>query len=173
MIIRAVCANNVHELFKRGFDRMIPDKVMKILKEHGLEVLEFERGSTPTAEMAAKRIGVSVGQIAKSILMKGKNEKFFMFVVEGDAKISSSKAKAIVGTKVRMATAEESLNVTGFAPGGICPFGIEGVELFIDKGLSKYPVIYPAAGTDFSGVPISFEKLKSITGAMVCDVIKD
>ena len=78
-----------------------------------------------------------------------------------------------MGTKVRMATAEESLNVTGFAPGGICPFGIEGVELFIDKGLSKYPVVYPAAGTDSSGVPISFEKLKSITGAMVCDVIKD
>ncbi len=151
---------------------MIPEKVRKVLEQYSLEVLEFEEGSTPTAEMAAKRIGVSVARIAKSILMKGKNGRFFMFVVEGNAKISSSKAKKVTGTKLRMATAEEALRVTGFSPGGICPFGVEGVEIFVDEGLSKYPVIYPAAGTDSSGVPISFERLKEITGARICDVVQ-
>ncbi len=152
---------------------MIPESVAEVLKEYGLEALEFEEGSTPTAEMAAKRIGVSVAQIAKSILMKGKDGRFFLFVIEGDAKISSSKAKKITSTKVRMATAEEALRVTGFSPGGICPFGVSGVPIFIDEGLSKYDVIYPAAGTDSSGVPVTFEKLKSITKANVCNVVQE
>ena len=152
---------------------MIPDRVRKILAENGLEALEFEEGSTPTAKMAAEKLGVSVSQIAKSILLKGKDEKYYMVIIEGDAKLSSSKAKKLTGTKVRMATAEESFEVTGFYPGGICPFGVENIKIFIDKGLSKYETIYPAAGTDSSGVPVTFEKLKEITGAVVCDVVKD
>jgi hypothetical protein len=60
------------------------EKVRRILEQYNLEVLEFEEGSTPTAEMAARRIGVPVARIAKSILMKGKDGRFFMFVVEGD-----------------------------------------------------------------------------------------
>ena len=54
----------------------IPPKVQTFLKDHDLSALEFEPGSTPTAETAAQRIGVPVGQIAKSILFKGKDEKF-------------------------------------------------------------------------------------------------
>jgi len=36
----------------------------------------FEPGSTPASEMAAVRIGREVGQIAKSLLVKGKDGKF-------------------------------------------------------------------------------------------------
>ena len=152
---------------------MIPDKVKKILDKYGLRAMEFEKGSTPTAEMAAKKLGVSVSQIAKSILLKGKDERFYMIIIEGDAKLSSSKAKKLLGTKVRMASPEESFEATGFYPGGICPFGVENINIFLDKGLSKYDIIYPAAGTDASGVPVTFEKLKEITRAKVCDVVKN
>ena len=55
----------------------IPSKVQAFLNSHDLSALEFEPGSTPTAEKAAQRIGVPVGQIAKSILFKGKDDKYF------------------------------------------------------------------------------------------------
>ncbi len=150
---------------------MIPEKVRAVLEAHQLRPLEFEPGSTPTAELAAQRIGVRVGQIAKSILLSGKDGKPRMIVLAGDRRLSSPKVKKLLGgVKARMATAEETLAATGFSPGGVCPFGIQGFDIFVDESLRAYEAIYPAAGTDASGVPMTFELLLAVTGARVCDV---
>ena len=150
---------------------MIPERVQKVLEAHGLQALEFEPGSTPTAEMAASRIGVQVGQIAKSILLHGKDGKYRMVVLAGDKKLQNNKLKALFGVKTSMAGPEETLRVTGFPPGGVCPFGLDGtLEIYLDKSLEKYETIYPAAGTDSTGVPCTFRELLEITGAALCDV---
>ena len=151
---------------------MIPQRVSDILRTHGLEALEFEPGSTPTAETAAERIGVAVGQIAKSMLFKGKNGSFYLAVCPGDLRVCSKKMKSEIGTKVRMARVEETEMVTGFRPGGVCPFGVQGVEVLIDVGLADYPLVYPAAGNDASGVPLTFEQPKQVTGGRVVDVME-
>ena len=144
----------------------IPEKVQKFLQEHGLTALEFEPGSTPTVRAAAERIGVPDGQIAKSILFKGKDEVFRMVIAAGDAKIKSGMLKRETGAKHKMATAEETLEATRFLPGGVCPFGIENsdVEILIDTSLYVYETVYPAAGTDATGVPVTPQFLKEITG---------
>ncbi len=149
---------------------MIPPKVQQILERNGLEALEFEPGSTPTAQMAADRIGVAVAQIAKSILVSGKDGRFRMVVLPGDRKLSSSKIKKVTGAKHSMASAEDTERITGFRPGGVCPFGVGDVEVLIDRGLEQYSTIYPAAGTDATGVPMTFSQLVTITGASVCDI---
>ena len=149
---------------------MIPEDIRSFLGKHDLQALEFEEGSTPTAETAAERIGVSVGQIAKSILLKGKNGNFYLVVIAGDRRIDSKKAKELTGTKIRMANAEELYQVLGFSPGEVCPFRDSGIRTYIDKSLEIYGTVYPAAGTDSSGVPVEYEKLRRITGADECDV---
>lgn len=143
----------------------IPKKVRDFLECHGLSALEFEPGSTPTAETAAQKIGVPVGQIAKSILFKGKDDNFRLVVAAGDCRINSGQLKRATGFKHRMATADETLAVTGFLPGGVCPFGLEvtEIEVLIDSSLYAYEVVYPAAGTDATGVPLSPHYLKEIT----------
>ncbi len=151
---------------------MIPRKVQKILDAHGLTSLVFEPGSTPTVETAARMIGVQEGQIAKSILMRGKDGQFRLFVTAGNRKISSAKLKTLTGVKQSMAAAEETLETTGFSPGGVCPFGVEGIEIFIDRSIADYDVVYPAAGDDASGVPITYEKLLEITGGSPCDITR-
>jgi len=153
---------------------MIPDKVRAVLDRHGLRAREFHEGSTATSVLAAQQLGVEVGQIAKSLLFAAKDGTFFMVVCPGDRRLSSAKLKAAAGSKSRMATAEEAQAVTGFGPGGVCPFGIDGsLRLFIDSSLSQYTTIYPAAGTDSSGVPMTFEQLVSITGGTVGDFLID
>jgi len=153
---------------------MIPEKVSRILEAHGLAVREFTPGSTATSVLAAQQLGVAVGQIAKSLLFSGKDGKFFMVVCPGDRRLSNSKVKAATGVKSRMATAEEAIGATGFGPGGVCPFGIDsGIAVFIDKSLSEYEAIYPAAGTDSSGVPMTFDSLVAITGGTVGDFLAD
>ena len=52
---------------------MIPEKVRAILDAHGLSAREFAPGSTATSVLAAQQLGVTVGQIAKSLLFIGKD----------------------------------------------------------------------------------------------------
>ena len=152
---------------------MIPPRVQQILEANGLYALEFEPGSTPTSEMAAEKIGVEVAQIAKSILMAGKDGAFRLAIMRGDRKIHSTKLKKATGVKHRMASAEETEEQAGFRVGAVCPFGLDGIEIYIDQGLADYETVYPAAGTDASGVPMTFEALVSITGGRVVDIAQD
>lgn len=150
----------------------IPAKVRTFLESHNLSALEFESGSTPTAEKAAQRIGVPVGQIAKSILFKGKDDKYRLVVVAGDKKIKSGALKRTTGAKHRMANAEETQAATGFLPGGVCPFGLAdtNIDILLDASLDEYDTIYPAAGTDATGVPLSPDYLQQITGGVKVEV---
>ncbi|HSB78666.1 MAG TPA: YbaK/EbsC family protein [Candidatus Methylomirabilis sp.] len=149
---------------------MIPEKVSRLLSTHGIQAIEFEPGSTATSQLAAGQLGVLVGQIAKSLLFLGRDGRYFMLLCPGDRKVSSSKLKAALGVKTRMARYEETLAATGFEPGGVCPFGVdERIQILIDESLAQYQTIYPAAGTSASGVPMTFEQLVSITGGQVGD----
>jgi prolyl-tRNA editing enzyme YbaK/EbsC (Cys-tRNA(Pro) deacylase) len=153
---------------------MIPDKVKAVLDTHGLAAAEFAPGSTATSVLAAEQLGVGVGQIAKSMLFVRKDGRFFLVVAPGDRRLSSSKLKAAAGAKSRMASAEEARAATGFGPGGVCPFGVDrAIPIFIDQGLAAYPTIYPAAGTDSSGVPMTFDQLVAITGGTVGDFLSE
>ena len=150
----------------------IPPKVQTFLNDNDLTALEFEPGSTPTAQTAAERIGVPVGQIAKSILFKGKDDQYRLVVAAGDKRINSGALKRATGTKHRMANADETEQATGFLPGGVCPFGLQdaSVSILLDASLDEYDIVYPAAGTDATGVPISPDFLQQVTGGMKVDV---
>jgi prolyl-tRNA editing enzyme YbaK/EbsC (Cys-tRNA(Pro) deacylase) len=153
---------------------LIPEKVRAVLSAHGLEAREFAPGTTATSTLAAQQLGVDVSQIAKSLLFVGKDGRFFMVVSPGDRRVSSSKLKAATGVKSRMASAEEALAATGFEPGAVCPFGIDGtITIFIDRSLSAYETIFPAAGTDSSGVPMSFDGLVAVTSGIVGDFVTE
>jgi prolyl-tRNA editing enzyme YbaK/EbsC (Cys-tRNA(Pro) deacylase) len=152
---------------------MIPEKVQAVLKRYDLRAIEFEAGSTPTAVLAAEKLGVEVGNIAKSLLFVAKDGRYFMVVCPGDRKVANAKLKAAIGAKTRMADADQTLAATGFQLGGVCPFGVEGIEILLDAALQNYATIYPAAGTDSSGVPMSFGELRRITGGRICDCTID
>jgi prolyl-tRNA editing enzyme YbaK/EbsC (Cys-tRNA(Pro) deacylase) len=149
---------------------MISAKVSKVLEAHGLQALEFEPGSTPTAELAARRIGVETARIAKSLLFKDKSGGFHLVVCPGDKRLSSSALRRVIGSRVSMTDPEETERITGYRPGGVCPFALEGVAILLDRDLGLYPTIYPAAGTDATGVPLTFALLAEITGGRVVDL---
>lgn len=154
---------------KRGRE-MISEKVLRVLERHGLKYREFPDGSTPTAVTAAGMLGVAVGQIAKSILFVCKKNGAFLVVCPGDRKVSSSKLKKVTGGKPRLASADETEALTGFLPGGVCPFGLNGVKVLIDEWLREYDKVYPSAGTSGSAVETTFEDLVRITGGEAFDL---
>jgi prolyl-tRNA editing enzyme YbaK/EbsC (Cys-tRNA(Pro) deacylase) len=117
--------------------------------------------------MAARRLGVIPARIAKSLLFKTKAGAYVLVVCPGDKRIPSGVLKRLIGSKVSMADALETERVTGFRPGGVCPFGLEGVEILLDQDLGKYETVFPAAGNDASGVRTTLAELARVTGGRV------
>lgn len=146
-------------------------RVQAFFDEHrtGLKVLLLDQ-DTSTSQLAADALGVEVGQIAKSLLFKAK-DVYFMIVASGDQRIDGKRVKDLAGSRVRMATAEETLSITGYPVGGVCPFVLAtDIPVYIDDGLKRFGEIFPAAGTSNSAVPTTYEDLKRITSASPCSV---
>lgn len=148
---------------------MIPASVQAVLDANGLRALEFEPGSTPTVASAAARIGVAEAQIAKSLVFRDKEGGLHMVVCAGNVKVSSGKLKRLVGGNASMAGSDEIFAATGFRPGGVCPFGV-AIPVYIDESLRGLGTVYPAAGTDATGVPTSYEQLLAVCGGRGCAV---
>jgi Cys-tRNA(Pro) deacylase len=145
------------------------DKVKEFLDPYGLRIIELEE-STRTADLAAQALGVEVGQIAKTLAFVGKT-KAVLVVTSGDTRIDNKSLRKTVGEKMRMASPEEALELTGYAPGGVCPFGVaQDLRVLIDLSMERFPVVYAAAGTPNSAVPVSVEQLLTITGGTPCRV---
>jgi len=136
-----------------------------------VEIFEFD-ASTHTAELAARAVGVAVGQIAKSVLFTI-NDRTVMVVTSGDVKVSQSKLKQHLGVagKVRLPDAETTMELTGFPPGGVCPFALRHpVPVLIDVSMERFPVVYIAAGSPHSAASVTVGQLLEITGGELCDL---
>ena len=149
------------------------EDVKQYLRERGIEVWEFEE-PTPTSETAARAVGCSVGEIAKTILFIIGGTPVVV-VTSGDVRVKGSKLKQAVGVtgKARLPEAEEVAAHTGYAPGGVCPFLLPaGLKVVVDRSMRRFPRVYAAAGNEHSAVPITVEQLLEITGGVevaVCE----
>lgn len=128
---------------------------------------------TSTAELAAQALGTEPGQIAKTLCFMADGAPVLV-VACGDKKIDSKKfGKRLGAKKMRMADAQLVMEVTGFAPGGVCPFALlKPVPVYLDRSLFDYDVTYIAAGTPHSALPISADQLAAITNGIWVEVTK-
>lgn len=135
-----------------------------------LNVILFD-SSTHTAELAAQTLGVAVGQIAKTLVFIADGQPLLV-VTCGDKKVNTKVLAKVVGVKkVKFADAETVAVITGFPPGGVSPVGLlRVIPVYLDESLYSYDVVYSAAGTPNSALPIAPERLREITDAIVIDV---
>lgn len=63
---------------------------------------------------------------------------------------------------------------TGHRVGGVCPFAVrEGVQVFLDESLRRFPTVYPACGSANSAIELTCSQLEEVTeGAEWVDVCK-
>lgn len=135
----------------------------------GLQVMNMTE-DTSTSELAAAALGVEVGQIAKSLLFKSK-DNYFMLVAAGDRRVDGKRIKELAGARVRMATPDETLEITGYPVGGVCPFALNTpLPIYVDESLKRFDRIFPAAGNANSAIPTSYERLIAVTRAVECSV---
>jgi len=135
-----------------------------------LKIYEFEEGTTKTSEMAAKQLGVEAAQIAKTMLFIC-GEKPILVVTCGDMKVKQGQLKRAAGAKPRFASSDECKELTGYEPGGVCPFALKTeIDIFLDKSIERFSQVYAAAGTANTAVPLNMEQLLYITNGKIVDI---
>ncbi|WMT89921.1 YbaK/EbsC family protein [Pelagibacterium sp. H642] len=144
-------------------------RVAADLARHGLpgQVTVLDQLAT-TAQMAAEALGVEVGRIVKSLLFVGEETgEPIMVLVSGANRVHEKRTGRHIGQKLGRADADLVREVTGFAIGGVSPFGhLRPIPLYMDEGLFAFETVWAAAGNARSVFEITPSDLARTTGAV-------
>ena len=156
----------------RGNERFVEDAAAR-----GIEVLAtvFPEGTKTSAE-AARAIGCTVAQIAKSVVLVAKggtaDGTVIVAITSGANRVDTEKVAALVGaTAVRTAKPDEVRESTGYAIGGVPPFAhASPLRCLLDEDLLEFDEVWSAAGTPDACFPITPARLVEASRATVADV---
>lgn len=138
------------------------EKVKSYFAEYGMEnrILEFPVSSA-TVELAAQALNCEPKRIAKTLSFRV-GEQAILVVAAGDARVDNAKYKNRFGVKAKMLSHEEAAEMIGHAVGGVCPFAVkEGVAVYLDESLKRFPTVFPAAGSSNSAIELTIAELET------------
>lgn len=120
-----------------------------------------------TATMAADALGIEVGRIVKSLLFVGaQSGEPIMILVSGANRVHERRVGRLVGDKLLRADADLVRDATGFAIGGVSPFGHpRPMPTFMDEDLFAFDTVWAAAGNARSVFEITPTDLERTTAA--------
>ncbi len=135
----------------------------------GISVRQFPEG-TRTATDAARAVGCGVAQIVKSLVFVAGGRPVIA-LVSGANRLDEKRLAAVAGEPVVKADAETARTATGYAIGGVPPFGhATEVPVFMDRDLLGHAVVWAAAGRPDSVFEIAPERLRDLSRATVLDL---
>lgn len=123
--------------------------IRELLNSADASFREVHHEPTRTSEESAKARGEELHIGGKALLMKG-DDQFRLFVLPANRKLDSGAIRREFGIKkLRFATPEELLELTGLVPGCVPPFGepILPFELCLDAAIESNPRIAFNAGS--------------------------
>lgn len=141
---------------------MAIEKVREYFRSVGIEerIKEFAESSA-TVELAAKAAGVIPARICKTISFLDPEGGCVLVQTAGDTKINNGKFKRQFGFKAKMLTADQVLEFTGHAVGGVCAFAIENedVKIYADVSMQRFDTVFPACGSSNSAIELTCQEL--------------
>ena len=153
-----------------------PADVQAALDTAGLAIrVRVMEDSTATAQQAADSIGTDLGSIVKSLcfLVDG---QAVLVLAAGDRTVDDRKLAGHYGVsrkKVRIADADTTIAVTGYAPGGVPPLGhAQPLPVLIDVSLGRFATVYAAGGSHRTIFPITFALLVEATVGQALELAK-
>lgn len=137
-----------------------------------IEIITFAE-STRTAGDAATAVGCEVGQIVKSLVFSVDGQPVIA-LVSGANQLDTRKLANLLGIsrkKVERADADLVRTATGFAIGGVPPFGhTTAMPIYVDQDLTRYQVVWAAAGTPNTVFAVTPQALIEAAGGTPADL---
>ncbi len=128
-------------------------------------VFTHEQPVTSFEEAASAR-GQRPEQIVRSILFQVRPGEFVMVLMAGRDQVDWKKLRQLVKrSRVRMATEEEVLEVTGYRIGTVSPFGVRNqVRVLIDASVLREEEISIGSGVRGTAILLKSEDIRRALG---------
>jgi prolyl-tRNA editing enzyme YbaK/EbsC (Cys-tRNA(Pro) deacylase) len=125
-----------------------------------------------TAAAAAEQLGVTVAQIANSLVFAVPDESAeggrrpLLVLTSGAHRVDTAKVAALIGApRLDRADADFVRERTGFAIGGVAPVGHAApLQTLVDDALAAHDQVWAAAGHPRTVFATTFDELVRITG---------
>ncbi|GAA2221172.1 YbaK/EbsC family protein [Streptomyces amakusaensis] len=142
------------------------------LRELGLDVpVRRFPDATRTAAEAAAAIGCDVSEIVKSLIFAVDGDPVLV-LLDGSSRVDLERVREELGADaVKRANADLVRKTTGYAIGGVPPFGhLTRTRVLADRALLDHPVVWAAAGTPHTVFPLDPKTLIEHAGGRLVDV---
>ncbi|GAA2060322.1 YbaK/EbsC family protein [Streptomyces albiaxialis] len=134
-----------------------------------VEVRSFP-DATRTAKEAADAIGCELSQIVKSLIFEADGEPVLV-LMDGSSRVDVARVSEALGATVKRANAATVRAATGYAIGGVPPFGhVTEMRVLADRGLLAHETVWAAAGTPHTVFPLPPKELVEHAGGTLVDV---
>lgn len=129
------------------------------------QVFRHEAIVTSLEQAAAER-DQRPEQVVRSILFQVRPEEFVMVLVAGPRQVDWRKLRQLVRrSRVRMASEDEVLSVTGYRIGTVSPFGLKNpVRVLIDESVLKEEEISLGSGVRSVAIMMKSADLRDALG---------
>ena len=146
----------------------------------GAELIRCDGALTPDVASSAAALGVPVDRVVKSLLFAC-DDRFVVVVTNGETRVDAKKLARRFGCanrRVRLATPEETVQRTGFAPGTVPPFGHRDSTLpvLVDAAVPTLPgggFVYGGGGDVDVEVRVAVDELVRLTNGELLDVKRE
>lgn len=151
------------------------DRLAAFLRERDVRGTLVKPGvPTPTVLDAARAIGVAPDRIVKSVLLVARDGAGVLVVAPGDRRVDPEKVARLAGTaKLKLASAAQVLQATGYPAGGVPPVGHPaGLRVLVDASLLSRDELVGGGGSDEWLLRVAPSDVVRVTGAEVGDVCR-
>jgi prolyl-tRNA editing enzyme YbaK/EbsC (Cys-tRNA(Pro) deacylase) len=141
-------------------------RVAAALRAAGIEpAIRILDADAKTAAAAAELLGCEVGAIANSLVFDCDGEPLLV-MASGAARVDTDVVARHLGANaLTKASPQLVRSATGQVIGGVAPTGHPApLRTVVDATLVQYPVVWTAAGTADSVMPLSYPQLVALTG---------
>jgi prolyl-tRNA editing enzyme YbaK/EbsC (Cys-tRNA(Pro) deacylase) len=152
----------------------LDSKVEAALKEAGLTYHIFECDPEfADTQVFCEHYGFNLEQAANTLLTASKSEPvlFAACIVLGTTRLDVNKkvSQLMNVKKVSFASQEQTLSLTGMQLGGVTPFGLPDVPIYVDAAVMKQVQVITGGGNRSSKVFLAPQELLKLNNVVVVE----
>jgi prolyl-tRNA editing enzyme YbaK/EbsC (Cys-tRNA(Pro) deacylase) len=150
-------------------DSPVFNRIVQWLRDEQVPFRHMHHEPTPTSEDAAKARGEPLHIGGKAIVLKA-DDTFISCILSASLRLDAKALRRALGVKkIRFATPQELLELTGLVPGSVPPFGepILPLPLYVDQSVADQPRIAFNAGALTDSIIMATDDYLRLAGARV------